>query len=67
MLLASVATTYRQRILYCSAGWCFAFLLELLEATIYHNRIEWGDLLVDTLGLATGLALWARAHRPRLY
>lgn len=32
----------------------FCFLLELFQAWIYHNRYEWRDLYVDSLGLCFG-------------
>lgn len=37
---------------------CFiAVLLETLETAIYHNRLEWRDVLLDAFGAAVGLAL----------
>lgn len=34
---------------------CFATLMEVLEWTVYHNRLEWRDMLVDFFGAAFGL------------
>jgi glycopeptide antibiotics resistance protein len=32
----------------------FCFLLELIQAFLYHNRYEWRDLYFDSLGLCFG-------------
>lgn len=39
------------------AACCFALAMEILEAGIYHNRIEWRDVLVDLLGAALGFVV----------
>jgi hypothetical protein len=48
----------------------FAFTLELLEAALYGNALEWRDIRSDTLGTSAGVlaylfckACMRRAHR----
>jgi hypothetical protein len=42
-----------------------AFGLEGMEAALYGNRFEWGDIAVDLLGVLLGLALY-RVRESRL-
>lgn len=48
---ASRATQRARRaillVVFCSA-------LEMLEAWLYHNRFEWGDLAIDSTGICLG-------------
>ena len=44
----------------------FGLLLELSEVLIYHNSFEWHDLLVDALGVLTGLLLLQFASRSAM-
>ena len=43
----------------------FCFILEVLEAVIYHNAIEWRDVLMDAMGVFCALALIAAATAIR--
>jgi hypothetical protein len=36
----------------------FAFALEYTEAAVYHNAIEWRDIVTDILGLLTALLVY---------
>lgn len=36
---------------------CFAVTMEILEWYLYHNRMEWRDVLVDFSGTVLGLAV----------
>ena len=45
------------RIARCFGAIAFGFGLEWMEFWVYHNRLEWHDILVDSLGVLFGFII----------
>jgi hypothetical protein len=64
-LLACIACrTLRRRAFLCAAILACAGVIELLQAGIFHNRLEWLDLLADSAGVALALLSAAVIRYP---
>ena len=59
------AASLNALLLRSSAICCFAVILEILEWLLYHNRMEWEDVLIDVLGVALGFLIVAAVQRSR--
>ena len=57
ILLCRTATNPGSRAVRFTGVCCFAIIMETLEWVIYHNRMEWRDVLIDFFGAAAGLAV----------
>ena len=64
ILVCRNAPNSGSRLLRWAGVCCFAVALEILEVGMYHNRMEWRDVLVDVLGAAAGLALLSTFPAP---
>jgi uncharacterized membrane protein YjjB (DUF3815 family) len=56
------SASLRSRLAAALAGCCAALVLELLEAQVYGNPIEWSDVWIGCLGVSLGFAAATIAH-----
>jgi hypothetical protein len=62
LLALLLASSWRQRILTVLAVGLLALLTEMGEAVIFHNVMEWPDVLDDATGAAAALMLSSLWH-----
>lgn len=68
-LLCRIAATATARMIRCAGAVLLGVVLETTEHLLYHDRLEWDDVLVDALGVALGFlcafGLMPRAGRSK--
>lgn len=68
-LLCRIATTAAARLIRCAGAVLLGIVLETAEHLLYHDRLEWDDVFVDTIGVALGFlcafALISRTGRSK--
>jgi hypothetical protein len=57
VLLTLGSSNWQDRLMRGSVALLFAICTEYLEAGLYHNTMEWNDVLTDACGIAAGLAI----------
>ena len=63
-LFCRITLNTAARLIRCAGAILLGFLLEAAEHFIYHDRLEWDDVLVDAIGVALGfLCAFALASR----